>query len=105
MSEHELNDESGVVVAQAPPKTKVPRKYKVIILNDDFTTFDFVVEVLCKFFHKSPIEAEQITNQVHHDGKGLAGVYSRDVAETKMHQANHYARTHGHPLTTKVEPE
>ncbi len=93
----------GASAQEALPRIKRPSMYQVVLLNDDFTTFDFVVEVLKRFFRKSDDEAQRITLEVHEKGKGIAGVFTRDVAETKMHQVNHYARSHGHPLTSQIE--
>ena len=81
-----------------------PSMFKVLLINDNYTTFDFVVEVLCTFFYKTTTEAKNITLTIHKEGKGIAGIYSRDMAETKMQQVNGYARKNGHPLLCEVEP-
>jgi ATP-dependent Clp protease adaptor protein ClpS len=86
-------------------KTKRPRRYNVVFHNDDYTTMEFVVHVLMKFFHKSETEATQIMLQVHHKGYGIVGTYTRDVAETKATQVMDYAKQHGHPLRCTAEPE
>lgn len=98
------SDEGGVAVETARPKVKEPPKYAVILYNDDFTTMDFVIEVLGKFFHKTPQEAMAIMLKVHHDGRGVAGVYSHEIAETKVHQVTELARSRGFPLKCVAEP-
>ena len=84
-------------------KTKRPGFYSVLLHNDDYTTMDFVVEVLRRFFHKSEVEAMAIMLQVHKQGMGLAGIYTRDVAETKCYLTMEYATKKGHPLKCTVE--
>ena len=86
-------------------KTKTPKKYKVILLNDDFTPMDFVVTVLKKFFAKGQEEAEAIMWKVHQEGRGIAGVFTKEVAEMKSMQTNQYARAHQYPLKSIIEPE
>ncbi|RMG10971.1 MAG: ATP-dependent Clp protease adapter ClpS [Deltaproteobacteria bacterium] len=93
----------GETVLERAPKTKKPKKYKVIFHNDDYTTMEFVVHVLMKFFHKSRSEATFIMLTVHQKGAGVAGVYPRDQAETKVEQVTRYAREHGHPLMLSME--
>jgi ATP-dependent Clp protease adaptor protein ClpS len=87
------------------PKTKKPRRYQVVLHNDDYTTMEFVVHVLMKFFHKSETEATQIMLHVHHRGYGIVGLFTRDVAESKAVQVTDYAKEHGHPLKCTAEPE
>ena len=95
----------GDVATKERSSVKKPRKYKVLLHNDDFTTQDFVVRVLVKFFRKTETEATQIMLTVHHSGVGLAGVYPHEVAETKVVQVNDYAREHSFPLKCTMEPE
>jgi len=97
-----LDEELDVKVR---PKSVPPRRYKVIFHNDDYTTMEFVVEVLKTFFHKSDTEALFIMLKVHRTGAGVAGVYSRDVAETKVNEVMQYARENGMPLLVTAEPE
>jgi ATP-dependent Clp protease adaptor protein ClpS len=87
------------------PKTREPRRFHVVLHNDDYTTMEFVIHVLIRFFHKSETEATQIMLQVHHRGFGIVGLYTRDVAETKAQLVMDYAKQYGHPLKCTAEPE
>ncbi|MBV8199578.1 MAG: ATP-dependent Clp protease adaptor ClpS [Acidobacteria bacterium] len=82
-----------------------PRRYQVVVHNDDYTTMEFVVAMLMKHFHKPPAEALHVMLLVHHKGAGIAGVYSRDVAETKVAEVHEHAREWGMPLRLDVEPQ
>jgi ATP-dependent Clp protease adaptor protein ClpS len=84
-------------------KTKPPKMYKVKLLNDDFTTMEFVIEVLQLFFSKSTEQAMQIMLKVHNEGSAVCGLYPRDIAETKVSQVMGYATQHGHPLRCQME--
>lgn len=86
-------------------KAKPPKRYKVVLLNDDFTPMEFVVEVLIKFFAMDEDKAVQVMLAVHHQGKGICGIYSREMAETKAYQVNQYARQNQHPLMCQIEAE
>lgn len=86
-------------------RTEEPRMYRVILHNDDYTTRDFVVDILVHIFHKSLDHAVQLMWQVHRKGSGVAGVYPRDIAETKVVSVTNLAREHGFPLLTTMEPE
>ena len=86
-------------------ETKKPELYKVLLLNDDYTTMDFVVDVLESIFHKQPAEAFRIMMMVHTQGKGLCGVYPHEVAETKVDTVIERARENGFPLRAAMEPE
>lgn len=100
-------DEDGKtgLVTKTRPKTKKPSLYKVLLLNDDYTPMEFVVLVLEKFFSKGREEATRIMLHVHHKGVGICGVYTYEVAETKVTQVMDYARQHGHPLQCTMEKE
>lgn len=82
-----------------------PRRYKVTIYNDDFTTMDFVVKILTLVFFKSEAEAETLMLQVHHSDKAVVGIYSYDVATSKVRKATNMAREEGFPLRLTVDPE
>lgn len=87
------------------PISATPRRYKVIFHNDDFTTQEFVVYVLMRYFRKNEAEAQHIMLTVHFKGAAVAGVYTRDVAETKAQEVMDLAREHGMPLLLTTEPE
>jgi ATP-dependent Clp protease adaptor protein ClpS len=95
----------GLAIQEAKPKLQKPRLYKVILLNDDFTPMEFVVRVVERFFHKNHEEATRIMLQVHTRGIGICGVYTREVAETKVRQVMLYAQENQHPLQCTMEPE
>jgi ATP-dependent Clp protease adaptor protein ClpS len=80
-----------------------PEQYKVILHNDDYTTMDFVIEVLMKIFHKSLIESEQIMLKVHKTGKAVCGIYTYDIAQTKVYQVRQLAKKNGFPLLATFE--
>lgn len=82
-----------------------PRRFKVLLLNDHYTTMDFVVMVLCDVYRKSLEEAETIMLHVHENGQGVAGVYVRAIAEAKVKQTHRLARDHGFPLKCTIEPD
>ncbi len=84
---------------------KYPKKYKVFILNDDYTSMDFVVDILMNIFHKNYQEAENIMLEVHKNGKGLCGVYTHEIAETKVMQVIKKAQEHNFPLKATMEEE
>lgn len=100
-------DEEGRtgLVTKTRPKTKKPNLYKVLLLNDDYTPMEFVVHVLQKFFGKGLEEATRIMLHVHHKGVGICGVYTYEVAETKVTQVMDFSRQHGHPLQCTMEKE
>ena len=86
-------------------KTSVPKRWRVIFHNDDYTTMDYVVLVLMQFFHKSEAEAFHLMLTVHKKGNASVGLYPRDVAETKVDQVSKHARENGMPLLVTAEPE
>ena len=85
-------------VAEARPELKKPSMYEVLLLNDDYTPMDFVVEVLTYFFSMNAEKATHVMLQVHNDGEGVCGVFPHDVAETKVAQVTEFAKKHQHPL-------
>ncbi len=93
------------VVTRTKPKTKKPSMYKVLLLNDDYTPMEFVVQVLEQFFRKNREEATQIMLHVHQKGIGVCGVYPFEVAETKVTQVVDFARRHQHPLQCTMEKD
>ena len=93
------------LVTKTKPKTKKPSLYKVLLLNDDYTPMEFVVFVLERFFAKGREEATRIMLHVHHKGVGICGVYTYEIAETKVAQVMDLARQHGHPLQCTMEKE
>ncbi|MDT0636166.1 ATP-dependent Clp protease adapter ClpS [Spectribacter hydrogenoxidans] len=93
----------GADVQEAPPETRQPPLYKVVMHNDDFTPMEFVVEVLQSFFKLSRDQAMQVMLTVHTRGKAVAGTFSAQIAETKTAQVNDYARAHQHPLLCTME--
>jgi ATP-dependent Clp protease adaptor protein ClpS len=86
-------------------KTAPPRLYKVILLNDDFTPMEFVVQVLLRFFGMTREQATTVMLQVHREGSGVCGVFPRDIAATKVEQVSSFARQHQHPLACVMEEE
>ena len=84
-------------------KTQPPPMYKVMLKNDDYTPMEFVIDVLCRFFNMDGDKANQIMLTVHYRGKAVCGVFTAEIAETKMMQVNQYARKHQHPLLCSME--
>jgi ATP-dependent Clp protease adaptor protein ClpS len=84
---------------------KKPKMYKVVLLNDDYTSMDFVVEVLVAVFHKSVTESTKIMLDVHYKGKGIVGIYTYDIANTKVAQVEKMAEERGFPLKAAIEEE
>ena len=103
MTEPHNERESGTGTRERS-RTRRPRRWQVVIHNDDYTTMEFVVYVLVKHFQKSDAEAMHVMLQVHHKGAGVAGVYTRDVAETKITAVSEEAQTSGQPLRLSAEP-
>ena len=96
--------DSGVAVETTKPQLKRPPMYSVVMINDDYTPMEFVVDVLLRFFNKSPEQATQIMLTVHTKGSAICAVYTRDVAETKAALVNQYARDCQHPLMCEITP-
>ena len=97
------DDDESIAVEESKPKLEKPPLYKVLLLNDDFTPMDFVVEILTDFFNLPVERATLIMLQVHNEGVGICGTFSKDVAETKVHIVNDYSREHHHPLMCSME--
>jgi len=93
------------IITRTRPKTKRPQLYKVLLLNDDYTPMEFVVHVLERFFNKGREEATRIMLHVHHNGVGMCGVFTYEVAETKVTHVMDFARKHQHPLQCVMEKE
>jgi len=98
-----VKPDTGSIIEPERVKTRPPRLYKVILLNDDYTTMDFVIEVLQKFFAMNRERAMQIMLKVHNEGSAVCGVYTLDIAETKVAQVMGYAKQNGHPLRCDME--
>lgn len=103
MAGHKHDTDSGLVVKEAPPKLKKPPLYRVVLLNDDYTPMDFVVHVLERFFSLDRPRATRIMLEVHTRGKGICGVFTHEIAETKVSQVNAYSRENQHPLLCTLE--
>jgi ATP-dependent Clp protease adaptor protein ClpS len=101
---NDVNGGDSVVLVRLPQKTKPPQMYQVVLLNDDYTPMEFVVEVIQEFFNKDRETATQIMLKIHLDGKGICGVFSKDVAATKVDQVTEASRKNGHPLQCVSEP-
>lgn len=100
------NSESGDpgIAIQDRTKLEPPKMYKILMHNDDYTTMEFVIHVLMKFFSKTYDEAHAIMLKVHHENVGLCGIYTFEVAESKSAKVNRYSRGKGHPLKSSIEP-
>jgi ATP-dependent Clp protease adaptor protein ClpS len=104
MADHpDPNRDDGLAVQEAEPKVKRPPLYTVVMLNDDFTPMEFVVHVLESFFSMDREKAVRVMLQVHTQGKSVCGIFTREIAETKVSQVNDYARENNHPLLCTME--
>lgn len=99
------SDSDGQTLTATRPRLAEPSMYRVVLLNDDYTPMDFVILILRKFFYKTDAEASQIMLQVHNQGSGLAGVFSFEVAETKVYLVTEFSQRHKHPLRCIMEKE
>ncbi len=95
--------DGGLALEEAKPKLKKPPMYKVVLMNDDYTPMDFVISILEGFFGMNRERAIKVMLNVHNNGKGICGIFGRDIAETKVAQVNDYSRTHDHPLMCAME--
>lgn len=89
----------------AEPQLQRPPMFRVVMLNDDFTPMEFVVDILIRYFHKSEETANTLMMQIHHKGSAICGLFPRDIAETKIHQVEAASRAGGHPLRCTLECE
>ena len=103
--EHEIDRDIGTITKEKEPELKKPPLYKVVLINDDYTPMEFVVFILEQFFNKSPEQATRIMLHVHQKGVGVCGVYTFEVAETKVAQVMDLARRNEHPLQCTMEKE
>ncbi len=99
------HDNDVDIITKSRPKTRKPDLYKVVLLNDDYTPMDFVISVLEHFFNKGGEEATRIMLEVHRKGVGIAGVFTYEIAETKVGQVTNFSRQHEHPLQCTMEKE
>ncbi len=97
--------DDGLALAEAKPQLKRPPMYKVILLNDDYTPMEFVIHILESFFGMDRERATHIMLNVHTQGKGICGIFTRDIAETKVAQVNDYSRQQDHPLLCTLEAD
>ncbi len=93
----------GLAVEEDKPKLKAPKQYKVIVNNDDYTPMEFVVQVLMLYFSMDDAKATRVMMSVHTKGKGICGIFSHEIAETKVDQVNEYSRMNQHPLMCSME--
>lgn len=103
LNQDHQSDDGSLAVEQAKPKLKPPPMYKVVMYNDDYTPMEFVVEILEVFFNLNREKATQIMLTVHTQGKAVCGVFTRDIAETKVAQVNQYASDNEHPLLCGID--
>lgn len=103
--QHQDGSQDNLDVMTAPPQLKKPPFYAVVLFNDDYTPMEFVIEILQLYFALDLDRATEVMLTVHYRGKGVAGIYPRDIAETKAQQVNNYARSQGHPLLCQIEPQ
>ncbi len=103
MTDPRENRDQGTALAEAQPKVKRPPLFRVVMLNDDFTPMEFVVDVLERFFGLDRTRATRIMLEVHTKGRGVCGVFPYDIAETRVVQVTEYARHHQHPLMCTLE--
>ncbi len=103
MSNNKDSFDDNVLVAPSKPKLKKPKMYQVVLVNDDYTPMEFVIEILESFFSHERHQATKIMLNVHKKGKGVCGIFSKDVAETKVMQVNQFSRENQHPLLCEME--
>ena len=99
----ESHKDQGLALEEARPEVKLPPMYRVVLINDDYTPMDFVIEILKSFFRMSHDRATQVMLHVHTKGRGVCGVFTFEIAETKVAQVNEYSRQSEHPLKCTME--
>lgn len=102
-NEQEHRGDEGLALEEARPKLKKPAMYKVLLLNDDYTPMEFVVSLLEKLFGMDREQATRVMLLVHSHGKGVCGIFTYEIAETKVAQVNEYSERHQHPLLCSME--
>lgn len=102
-SDEDFANDHELITQEAKPKLKKPALYRVVLINDDYTPMEFVIDVLMMFFSMDQEKSTQVMLAVHNEGKGVCGTYSKDVADTKAAQVNQFARDNKHPLLCEVE--
>ncbi len=103
MSDQQFDDDDTLLLQRTKPKLEKPPLFKVILINDDYTPMEFVVHVLESIFNHDRENATRIMLNVHKQGKGVCGIYTKDIAETKVAQVNSYSRQNKHPLLCDLE--
>jgi ATP-dependent Clp protease adaptor protein ClpS len=103
MAREKEDADSGLALQESRPELQRPPLFKVVLINDDYTPMEFVVEVLERFFRMNREQAVHVMLTVHTQGKGICGIFTRDIAETKAAQVNQYSREHEHPLLCEIE--
>ena len=104
-NKNEIFEQDLGVITKEKPEVKKPNMYAVVLINDDYTPMEFVIYVLQTIFKKSYEEAKKIMLLVHNEGKGICGIYSLDIAETKVNQVIEFSRVNQHPLECKVQKQ
>lgn len=99
----EFENDDGLALEEKRPEVKQPPMYKVVLLNDDYTPMEFVVHILESFFNMSREQATRVMLNVHTHGKGVCGIFTREVSETKVSRVNEYSRANNHPLLCDME--
>ncbi len=99
----QMDDDDTLLIERVKPKLKKPPLFKVVLINDDYTPMEFVVHILENIFSHNREQATQIMLHVHKLGKGVCGIYTKDIAETKMVQVNNFSRENKHPLLCEIE--
>lgn len=104
MSQHQPFDDAASDTLLGEPELEEPQLYEVLLLNDDYTTMDFVIDVLMHFFRKPYSEAERLMFEIHEQGSAICAIYSREIAEMRVQQVIEHARAHEFPLQCVMQP-